>query len=233
MWKNIDHRIILAVNISPTQLNIEYWILTKRHREVSVNFFPDFWGMCYSWIWIKFSAVVSDKTRNKARPWPLCVKMQLVLASHRLVKVLYKRSYLQIFLHSSSTSQRFTQSSSSDFRYPQLSIRRRLLWLLPLSQPLLIFWTRGWCRCLSLRWRYPPTGKRARNFELEARSVIIENVRGKEDSVSLDTTGFQFYKQLKTFENDEEIRRIYFPESIELIKKLTGASRVKIFDHSK
>ena len=82
----------------------------------------------------------------------------------------------------------------------------------------------------------PPIGQGARNFELEARSVVIENVRGKEDSVSLDTTGFQFYKhtsKLTTFDNDEEIRRVYFPESIELIKKLTGDSRVKIFDHSK
>ena len=83
---------------------------------------------------------------------------------------------------------------------------------------------------------HPPTGERARNFELEAKSVVIENVRGKEDSLSLDTTGFQFYKhtsKLTTFDNDEEIRRVYFPESIELIKKLTGANRVEIFDHSR
>ena len=81
----------------------------------------------------------------------------------------------------------------------------------------------------------PPTGEKARNFELEAKSVVIENIRGKEDSASLDSTGFQFYKhtsKLTTFDNDEEIRRVYFPESIELIKKLTGASRVEIFDHS-
>ena len=82
----------------------------------------------------------------------------------------------------------------------------------------------------------PPNGERVRSFELEAKSVVIENVRGKEDSVSLDTTGFKFYKhisELKSFDDDEEIRRVYFPESIELIKRLTGASRVEIFDHSK
>ena len=33
-----------------------------------------------------------------------------------------------------------------------------------------------------------------RNFELKAKSAVIENVRGKEDFVSLGTTGFQFYK---------------------------------------
>ena len=82
----------------------------------------------------------------------------------------------------------------------------------------------------------PLTGERVRNFGTAERSVVIENVRGREDSVSLDTAGFQFYKHTSkhtTFDNEEEIRREYYPESIELIKKLTGASRVELFDHSK
>jgi len=81
----------------------------------------------------------------------------------------------------------------------------------------------------------PITGERRNNLEREEKSVVIENVRGEEDSVSLDTTGFQFYKhtsKVTTFDGDEEIRREYYPESIELIKKLTGASRVEIFDHT-
>ena len=82
----------------------------------------------------------------------------------------------------------------------------------------------------------PLTGERFRNFDRELKSVVIENVRGKEDSVLLDTAGFQFYKHTSkhtTFDNDEEIRRDYYSESIELIKKLTGANRVELFDHSK
>jgi hypothetical protein len=81
----------------------------------------------------------------------------------------------------------------------------------------------------------PTTGERQRNFEREEKSVIIENIRGKEDSVSLDTTGFQFYRypsKHTSFANDEEIRQGYYPESAELIKKVTGASRVELFDHS-
>ena len=81
----------------------------------------------------------------------------------------------------------------------------------------------------------PITGERPKNYGREQKSVVIENVRGNEDSVSLDTTGFQFYKhatKVTTFANDEEIRSEYYPESIELIKKLTGASRVELFDHS-
>ena len=82
----------------------------------------------------------------------------------------------------------------------------------------------------------PITGERQRNFEREEKSVTIENIRGKENSVSLDTAGFQFYHRYPskhtTFANDEEIRREYYPESAELIKKVTGASRVELFDHS-
>ena len=81
----------------------------------------------------------------------------------------------------------------------------------------------------------PITGERQRNFEREEKSVTIENVRGKENSVSLDTAGFQFYRHPSkhtTFANDEEIRQKYYPESAELIKNVTGASRVEFFDHS-
>ncbi len=73
------------------------------------------------------------------------------------------------------------------------------------------------------------------NYTHESYEVEIENVRGKEDSVSLDTTGFQFFKapaKHTAFSSDAEIEAEYYPESIELLKRLTGASRVVLFDHS-
>jgi len=75
------------------------------------------------------------------------------------------------------------------------------------------------------------------NYTYEQKSITVENLRGKEDSVSLDTTGFQFFNAPstttpETFDDEEEIKKVYYPESIEFIKKLTGASRVVIFDHS-
>lgn len=82
----------------------------------------------------------------------------------------------------------------------------------------------------------PKTGQNQRNYLLESFDVEIENLRGKEDSVTLDTAGFQFFRaeaKHKSFANDEEIEREYYPESIELLKKLTGASRIVIFDHSR
>jgi len=79
------------------------------------------------------------------------------------------------------------------------------------------------------------TGTRKTNCLQETQEVTIENVRGKVSSFTLDTAGFQFFKEPakhKSFANDEEILRDYYPESIELIKKLTGASKVVLFDHT-
>lgn len=79
------------------------------------------------------------------------------------------------------------------------------------------------------------TGERQRNWVTVPHQVQIENIRGKEGTVSLDTTGFQYFRRPAkhtTFENDEIIEKEYYPESIELTKELTGASRVVVFDHS-
>ncbi|KII85473.1 hypothetical protein PLICRDRAFT_178542 [Plicaturopsis crispa FD-325 SS-3] len=65
--------------------------------------------------------------------------------------------------------------------------------------------------------------------------IPVENLRGKEGSVTLDTAGFEFHRspaKHTSFRDDEEIEREYYPESIQLIKKLTGASRVVLFDHT-
>lgn len=73
------------------------------------------------------------------------------------------------------------------------------------------------------------------NYVNVPHEIEIENVRGKEDQYTLDTAGFQLLyspASHKSFKNDEEIKNEYYKESIELIKKQTGASRVVIFDHS-
>ncbi|KAJ7318143.1 hypothetical protein DFH08DRAFT_892781 [Mycena albidolilacea] len=79
------------------------------------------------------------------------------------------------------------------------------------------------------------TGIRDRNFSLENHQVEIHNLRGNESAATLDTAGFQLFKhpaKHTAFANDTEIEKEYYPESIELIKKLTGASRVVLFDHT-
>lgn len=79
------------------------------------------------------------------------------------------------------------------------------------------------------------TGQHAKNWVPEAHTVEIENVRGKEVNYTLDTAGFQYHTKPSkhvTFVDDEEIRAEYYPESVELIKEVTGASKVVLFDHS-
>ncbi|TFY55313.1 hypothetical protein EVJ58_g8332 [Rhodofomes roseus] len=81
----------------------------------------------------------------------------------------------------------------------------------------------------------PVTGERRINWVPEEHIVQIENLRGKEDSVTLDTAGYHYGRSPsahKAFTSDDDIKAEYYPESIELLKKITGASRVVPFDHS-
>ncbi|KAI6027515.1 hypothetical protein BKA83DRAFT_4230119 [Pisolithus microcarpus] len=61
------------------------------------------------------------------------------------------------------------------------------------------------------------------------------DVRGKEDTVGLDITGFQFVNYPsaeKLFEDEEVIRKVYYPEIEEILRKYAAAKRVFIFDHT-
>ncbi|KAJ7695473.1 hypothetical protein B0H17DRAFT_1008577 [Mycena rosella] len=81
----------------------------------------------------------------------------------------------------------------------------------------------------------PGTGVRERNFILDVHDVPIHNLRGNESAAALDVTGFQLYEEPAkhtAFTSDAEIENEYYPESIDLIKRLTGASRVVLFDHT-
>ena len=74
-----------------------------------------------------------------------------------------------------------------------------------------------------------------RNWVSVPHDLPVINLRGRENTVNLDGTGFQYLKHessLKDFSDDATIEKIYYPESAELLKKVTGASRVQIFDHS-
>ncbi|KAH9065040.1 hypothetical protein EDB87DRAFT_1756471 [Lactarius vividus] len=80
----------------------------------------------------------------------------------------------------------------------------------------------------------PITGEWVSNWEYATHAAKVENLRGRAEA-TLDNNGFQFFHhpaKHTSFANDEEILREYYPESIELIKQLTGASRVVLFDHT-
>ncbi|KAK5800864.1 hypothetical protein VI817_003076 [Penicillium citrinum] len=65
--------------------------------------------------------------------------------------------------------------------------------------------------------------------------VTITDVSGRELDYTLDAQGFQFYYHEsieKGFLDDEKIKRDYYPETEQLLKDATGASKVFIFDHT-
>ncbi|KAI1475181.1 amino acid permease-domain-containing protein [Daldinia eschscholtzii] len=69
----------------------------------------------------------------------------------------------------------------------------------------------------------------------EPHNVHITDVSGREDEFTLDKNGFQFYRhvaQEKDFLDDDHIKAVYYPETEQLLKDATGASKIFIFDHT-
>ncbi|KAL0932551.1 methyltransferase-like protein [Colletotrichum truncatum] len=69
----------------------------------------------------------------------------------------------------------------------------------------------------------------------ETHNVKIQDVTGEEDKFSLDQNGFQIYRHQSSerdFLDESSIKSGYYLETEELLKKVTGASRVFIFDHT-
>ena len=81
----------------------------------------------------------------------------------------------------------------------------------------------------------PPEGLPQSNIAVETINTVVHDIRGKEDTASLDITGFEFVQhssEEKVFVDEEAIRTRYYKEVEELLKKHTGAKRVLIFDHT-
>jgi len=70
---------------------------------------------------------------------------------------------------------------------------------------------------------------------IEPRDVTVRDIRGQDHLYSLDKNGFQIYPHTsveKDFVDDEQIKASYYPETEQLLKDATGASRIFIFDHT-
>ncbi|KAI0051167.1 hypothetical protein FA95DRAFT_1580738 [Auriscalpium vulgare] len=83
---------------------------------------------------------------------------------------------------------------------------------------------------------HPPSdGTAQTNVVWKLYPAMIHDVRGKEDTVSLDTTGFAFLKHVseeKNFIDEKAITSKYYKEVEDLLRKEAGANRVFIFDHT-
>jgi hypothetical protein len=69
----------------------------------------------------------------------------------------------------------------------------------------------------------------------DPRRVTIHNGRPQEKNFVLERHGFCFLRhdtKVKEFYDEDEIRRVYYPEMEALIKAESGAKRVVVFDHT-
>src|SRR5271169_6817303 len=80
----------------------------------------------------------------------------------------------------------------------------------------------------------PPVGVPRRSGKYVEQSVVVRNGREMLNKLSLDTSGFVLTEHdtaVKDFYDPDEIKSVYYPEVERLLKRVTGAERVVIFDH--
>src|SRR5262249_60471022 len=69
----------------------------------------------------------------------------------------------------------------------------------------------------------------------DPRRVALRNGRPYADGFALERDGFRFVhhdSKVADFYDEDEIRRVYYPEMEALVKAESGASRVVVFDHT-
>ena len=69
----------------------------------------------------------------------------------------------------------------------------------------------------------------------DPRRVVIRNGRPHANDFVLDRDGFRFVRhdtKVADFYDEDEIKRVYYPEMVELVKTSSGANRVVVFDHT-
>jgi hypothetical protein len=80
----------------------------------------------------------------------------------------------------------------------------------------------------------PEAGESYTNMASDPHTVPIYDMRPIQHELDLDREGFGLVEArtaVNDLWDDDEVRRVYYPESEALIKDLTGASRVVVFDH--
>jgi hypothetical protein len=81
----------------------------------------------------------------------------------------------------------------------------------------------------------PPPGTAEISWRSEPRPVNIYNARALARRPSLDKEGFVLlssHSEMRDFYGEHEMRAIYYPEIERLVKDLTGAAAVTIFDYN-
>lgn len=77
--------------------------------------------------------------------------------------------------------------------------------------------------------------QRRRSGAIEKKPMAIEDGRPRVAEFALDRTGFEFVDHPTTmhdFFDLEELQRVYYAEAAALVKRVAGAQRVEVFDHT-
>jgi hypothetical protein len=80
----------------------------------------------------------------------------------------------------------------------------------------------------------PPAGVPRRSGKYVEQSVVVRNGREMLNKLSLDTNGLVLTEHettVKDFYDPDEVKSVYYPELERLLKRVTGAERIVIFDH--
>jgi hypothetical protein len=81
----------------------------------------------------------------------------------------------------------------------------------------------------------PPPGVSQTNITYEGHAVAIHDIRPIAADLSLDREGMRLVARpsaVRDFYDDDEVRRIYYPEIERLVAELSGAARIVVFDHT-
>lgn len=81
----------------------------------------------------------------------------------------------------------------------------------------------------------PNNIRRRRSGAHEMRRMAVRNGRGIAGALSLEENGFVFVRhetRVRDFFDPEQVKTVYYPEVERLIREVSGASRVMLFDHT-
>lgn len=81
----------------------------------------------------------------------------------------------------------------------------------------------------------PPPGKPWRNTAYEPRPMAVRDARRLTEQPTLETAGFTLVEApsaVSDFYDERQLVETYYAEVEALVKKLTGASKVVVFDHT-
>jgi hypothetical protein len=85
-----------------------------------------------------------------------------------------------------------------------------------------------------LNYAYDPLCVPMRSGKYLEQNIAVRNGRKQRSKFSLDTNGFVLTEHetaVKDFYDSDEVKSVYYPEVERLLKGLTGAERVVVFDH--